>query len=714
MIINEFDIYMVWGSGEIPWYFAPIRMGVVGLLGSIGLIYIFFTHGIQEKLLSPVMLWILVISLVLPIYPEEHFRLHKYLQFGLSIFAGVMLNILFLKMIKISKGRYNFKRFLGVTIVLGLVMATALGSPLIYIEYNAHASTTKDSKNEVLWGLSLPDRMELEALSWLKEILDPVEEGVITLPTRYIWNTRPEVVMFTGARFSLTNSFLPLFEIKYAENFYDIAQRSQLKYIYMTVDDLTFLNSHPKYKYSFLSELLSYLPVVYNNSIVTIFELPPVTSPTKSDVAVIIPGILDAGNVRTFINQLPMTLAAMSNLRYSIVAEDDSSIYNYKTIIIDLVSFNNLKNELIKWTKKGGRLIILDFPEQHLLNTTLKYELKDYFNINETNAYTQISEPFSLKSSMGKGEIISLKFYPLSFEIQAETSKRELFARTIKLFKMLVKDLPFLESNIWNENNIYSLNYATGPIEMNGILTVNSDFFYIKNSTSSFTLQYLQNEDYQHTENSTLLNSDEVIVIKYIEVYGPASFILTTDHMVITPSNLGSYAEVETNSSFELSIFLNNLTEAKVIVEDGKELMLLSGGIMHIRKIHENCESSINDYDIKAIVKAPLIQATGTVLFDKAYFKQDNFYTNIAWDVETKVIGSMNFTVAYTDQVIRIENLTVYKGVILSEEHPYQRNTWNDWSDVPWASVLTSPHNIILLVVIILMIILCEKKYYMK
>jgi hypothetical protein len=361
----DFNIWQVFGyDGSVPWYFYPIRLGVVGFAALGGVLYWLLSKKWNLFVqLFPFFVWALITIVVTPYYLE--YRLVKQFYIPICAIAGLAIvnaaswaskSSLTVALVdsgervaksipKIPSIHINGKYLVAVGLIV--IIIASIGSNLLSIR------AVKDSDPSVIsvlpWRSPFTEE-ELMALTWLRVNINPVTDTVLYLPDGR--NLRSEVEAIGGAWAGLSRQFAPFFEVSRADDFFDLCYKMHVNYLYLNWKDRIILDSDPKYANSFVKQLLNYLPVAFNNSKVTIFKFPSFAPPLKSSsTALVLPS-----------TTLPVTTVSLTNLSYAVVDENDPSKFNYNTLILPNYPSSEELGNYTDWISQGGHLVTLSLP----------------------------------------------------------------------------------------------------------------------------------------------------------------------------------------------------------------------------------------------------------------------------------------------------------------------------------------------------------------
>jgi len=371
----------------VPWYFYPIRLGILGILTIFGLYY--FNKQYFEKFFIAIM-WISIAILIrFPMLFEEY-RLTKLIIYPLSILSAWVISRTFsrIKIIFQENGlslKNNIVRCSIAGLLLSSIIIAGISSTLLYINESVYITQNPYTPlSFLLTRRSLASEEKMEAYYFLQSRINPSTETVISLPGEVpiLEEEWPELSGLWDARVQL---FPDLMELTQPENAFKALREIGGKYIYLTTSDLRTLETSSKYKNSFLGYLLTYLNITFKNSETIIYEIPSFCPPDeKASFAVMIPNNLRNGCTNRYMGRrlgylLPVTLIALSKVSYNTILEEEHSLFNYSTILLTS-DINNvmIANRYLQWVKNGGKLVILnsypvDLQVNHLNLTRFGY-----------------------------------------------------------------------------------------------------------------------------------------------------------------------------------------------------------------------------------------------------------------------------------------------------------------------------------------------------
>lgn len=283
--VSILDIYRVSGI-TVPWYIYPIRLGVIGVSGLIGSIYIVVKEDKKIKDFHIYLLLSLTTYITLLLCRSSYFpnfseaRLMSFLYIAL-IFPAAYILVHYLSNLNRSRLKHQFI----FTFLLVLITISGISSTVLKFEFFSLIGMRygKGSDNPYAYVSS----EEFDALNHLRTHL-PSNATVATASII----SRAKLEGLAGmsmmqARSSLgwggdaAETWSMLFSFESPETVSYLLNSLKVKYIYVAQQDLAEIDQ--KYKQGYIAQhLLKYLPVAFNNSEVTIYEVPPLSTASPS------------------------------------------------------------------------------------------------------------------------------------------------------------------------------------------------------------------------------------------------------------------------------------------------------------------------------------------------------------------------------------------------------------------------------------------------
>jgi len=259
----------------VSWYAWPVRLGISGLIALPAAIYLINRDKSAKEysffmFLVPIAFAIGRILHAYPFYFED--RLTFFVMMPTLILASyVLLNIN-----EKLKKRLNAN---GKNIALGIILSTILilgFLPPLLVEEAIDYGYWSNSKS-----LS---NFELEAFNFLR-LNTPSNCSVLTLTARSKYLLPYAGLSDMQARINRDPPII--FDPSFAETAIYSLMKSQVKYIYLTLEDEAGLEHSDSFSGFVKDNLLKYLPIVFQNEEVTIYEVPHFSIPTSSNTALV-------------------------------------------------------------------------------------------------------------------------------------------------------------------------------------------------------------------------------------------------------------------------------------------------------------------------------------------------------------------------------------------------------------------------------------------
>lgn len=321
-----------------PWYFYPMRLGLVGLIGLAFIFsYIFKRFEKQVFIFGIIMI---VAFLVGPFYDEQ--RMTKYIMAGVIGFAS-----LFIYKLLAFAAKKNLA-FDG--IIIAIVVLTVSLSTIMFVAYNAQIIETQDYSH-ALGRRNFPSMQEMNMLDLMRSKLQAGSNTTNIAGLPYEYNPWEGYLItklhgFSGLPLPKTFPNSLVLNASTMESFYNLLDSSGTKYIIIPTNSIyDGILSYPS-KFA-----LENFHRIYNDDNYQVLEVPLLRGPTTgSNVSA---GIIYGTN-----EPIPVKMDNSTNLRY----DNNTFVFNNK--IYDDVSVNtiggiekitlnsnNTKSHLTLWSK---------------------------------------------------------------------------------------------------------------------------------------------------------------------------------------------------------------------------------------------------------------------------------------------------------------------------------------------------------------------------
>lgn len=266
----------------IPWYMYWMRFGVVGILGFIGFICLIHKKREEPQLLSIFFIialtyFILLLLGRLPFFIHfDEGRLMSLLSIAL-ILPGAYLIVHYTSKLNLS----SFKHKSIFVILLTLIIVGGLSSTLLKFQFFSLIETRYGEESEVPYAYL--SKEEMAALNYIQTNLLP---NASVASSSAISRSKLEGLggmSMMQARSSLgwggdnENTWNFLFSSDSPEAVTYLLNSLNVDYIYLTQRDLTEFDKKVEHCYM-ATHLLKYLPIAFNNSEVTIYEIPSMST----------------------------------------------------------------------------------------------------------------------------------------------------------------------------------------------------------------------------------------------------------------------------------------------------------------------------------------------------------------------------------------------------------------------------------------------------
>jgi hypothetical protein len=266
---------------DVPWYAWPIRLGISGLVALPVIIYLLYRgKSVKEYtffiFLVPISF---VIGRILHVYP---FYFEDRLTFFVLIPTMILASYGMLKLNeKLKKRLRPIGKNIAVGIILSAILILGFLPPLLVEEAidNGYWVTGQNLGQNI-------SADELDAFNFLR-LNTPSNSSVLTLSTRSNYLLPYAGLSDMQTRIDSDPSIMtnPVF----AETALYSLMEDQVKYIYLSTEDALALDHSISFSGFVKDYLLKYLPIVFQNKEVTIYELPQFSSSASSNTALVTP-----------------------------------------------------------------------------------------------------------------------------------------------------------------------------------------------------------------------------------------------------------------------------------------------------------------------------------------------------------------------------------------------------------------------------------------
>jgi hypothetical protein len=542
-------------------------------------------------------------------------------------------------------------------------------------------------------------------------------------------------------------------------------------YLVATKNDLDTLQSS-----GFVANhLLKYLAKVFQNSDITIFQVPKLNPPSSDSnfTLAVSSHVLNnlsnpvIENSSNNIFYLPLDMLAESGFDYSIKIAEDGALFNSKYIILpsDIGWSAEQINAYLAWVNNGGTLIVLngdglgDFAKQLSINSisnenftvnqaigksgtvevgTLSTnssfsgdsEVKVAANYSGTNT---TSVPLAFSKQIGNGKILYMNVFPIFDDLNSKGSTSRInFQKIGNLFGIMGLDPPTYRDTLSDLRWKY-LGYDITSIRDYAIF--NGSVQVVSNSTiipyDQFTVSNLLLANVTGTINGSPIHNS--ITLQNVTISG-----LLEDgavHSVIESQNSQNFTMVPTNYGRYSCLLLGNSNSISMQVpEEGISFAALSGenykyninlasGDISVENItipsadpNPSTFGNIKVPDIGIQNKMFVFTYVPSVTVNGTAVFPEAYFPSYVIDVVGGSIVTINGMIHFnydcsSDNAIVMTNFS-YLGTLPPDQQTSKPNMLKwEITAIPWDSILTSPLFIFCSGLTVIMIFLVHKRF---
>jgi hypothetical protein len=451
----------------------------------------------------------------------------------------------------------------------------------------------------------------------------------------------------------------------------------------------------------------------------------------------------------------PLFMAALSNVQYSIVSQNDPGRFFFKTLMLssDPQVTDKTQDETFQsylhWVAAGGNLVVLESQDVSPYFQTKFADLLSLKKVATVNANgigwqqnvtlpTKISvpkvtsddgtvqvisnytlngnavSPFALRKQYGNGSITYVEMSPYFAALKNSSIylKKQWFGGLSSVMDSLQLNLQKVYFN--STPYIPVFDYAKAPLLLEGKIKVQTNFLNLESKD-------LQIDHLDLSFTQVLTNSkDEVsnlskVVLLGLEFSDVVNSSIDCASAQFVPNSLGSYLSVELGNNFNWTMQLPRDGKlALALNKDGEILdITVQGGEVIFQGVRDNAVNRT-----LFTLKNPLLSGEGFAYFERArLFIQPYSFPLFYQDGPTPWIltGEISFQALLSDSGMLVLTNTKLNG---SGQHvlpPFSNTEFNEFS-IPWQDVFSSKFNIALTVSIIFAIIamFVNKRYEIR
>lgn len=576
---NSLSLSQVWDTGAVPWFFYPMKLGVIGILAVVGgVILVSKKEAPRLKVFSlfilqaSVMLCIILIDRFISFYYED--LLLVYFFITLLPIAALSIITLFTKTEKYQNElnrrlRPRLKAIAGIGLIL-LILVSGLSSTLLF-------SDIYSLSGDGWWqGNVVPE--EMAALNYLRANTSSSVVATVTSESQerlFDFANKWEAMQTLGPYQDAADV---LFGTASPEVVYNTLASFNVSYIFIATRDAQAISSTPEYSDGFFaSHLLEHLPIVFNNSAVTIYRVPKFSPPSdNSDCAVVVPASAEAANTE-LTYYYPVDMFATANRNYTVLVDNDPSRFSFSTLLLTYDSVN--VSEYVSWVEGGRNLIVMNSPmasgfknflgitdgSSTFANGVDGAEIPTgYFPVNITYAenaknasisyYTfsgQDVTPFSYTVKLGNGTLSFWETSPILSAVQGMQGDSfvwvDSLAKAIDTYfpaSTFIADYPYFD-------------HASTETNATGTVTLTSDsFVFPAQQTLQAGILDLSNATFSISGINSTKTIFANVLIDDLNTFD-STFFLETPFITATPVGIGPYSGFSVQSGFNFSILID-------------------------------------------------------------------------------------------------------------------------------------------------------------
>ena len=352
---EAFSVRLVgkWGQESVfmvPWLLYSVLLGCMGLFFVLGLPIIARVLKLNRTLLMFIYLAIFaVVAGHITSFLNTHFFSTGYWERRFIPFLFTSLSLLGpLALIKSNSKHRSYSRIAGSALLISLVVVSGVSSTFLSLEWWTYYIARPIQLGE----------QEQEALAYLYDRFqnDPAHTRVFTVSSRSQWELR-----FAVPRLIVKTLSPVLWEADSPESalwiLYGAYPKYSAPYIYLHERDIKMLSE--RYSHSYMAQMLSFLPPIFENSKVKIYRLPEGAPPSfHSDVVLLNPPNVTGGiNETKFWGQTLLSLGGYN----CTTSFDIQTLRTKSTVVIPSDEEGLVKTVLdTLWKGQAERLIILN------------------------------------------------------------------------------------------------------------------------------------------------------------------------------------------------------------------------------------------------------------------------------------------------------------------------------------------------------------------
>jgi hypothetical protein len=670
--IPSFGTPLIMNIFSVPWFFYPLILGVTGSLCLIGLIFIIRDEKLYSalSLIIAFALFTFITARVISFTNANLFytsfyenRFIIYLLLASSLIAPI--TVLKFKSRLDCSFRKHTQRMLVSVLLIGLLVVSGASTTFLNIEYCS-----------VLDAMYAPNTAEIEALTFLRNVFDKDPTAfLVTITAESQVNTRFAAPIVTYASLYPYTGYGPEIALPYLY----VNPAFSHGYLYIDARDSKALNSGGYDDRYLAQHLIPMLPVVFENSEVTIYNISRIAPPLPiSNQILLLPF-----NMSTSVNDenqlFCYDMLSQGLYNYTTAFDTDNSIMSANTLLLSFdpkegnVQRSSIE-DYMQFVDSGGNLIILNsdgfgtFAKMFFQSSNNMLEADNISNVQENLTLPKGIFVHSLEPVNESGEIIS------NFVSSNGTSPyiTKMNIGKGQLFYVNVEPLiRYLNQPDSNKSEIYSI---IGKL-LNGVkmepLEFQYEFLSLRAPLPAST-GYVKEID---LDNAVSINTTSLLFPSYPDLvddgYREISVKSSNGISVfcnVTSIQLGNYSHVAIQSS-EASIEGGKSFYTKLNLNETTKLAFTPNAHLTVTSNHEQFEV-VNASSILIIADNPIALwvRTPAIWADSGTFKEVyNLKGLMGRDLALR--GGITFSVVVSDSYSLLNNFQIngsYAGITTS------------------------------------------------
>ena len=350
-VAEKFAISSVIEAFFVPWFFYPVLLGITGLLSLISLSIIVIEHPRHNSIYPFVYLFIVMfiigrIASIVNIYFSYSTLWERRVIPVMFSAASILASLAFVKLTKLLVVSASEVKKFFIILFICMTFLSGTTSTFIFAEFRLNENAVR----EVIGA------EELDAVSYLSSILEKKPGSLIytvTERSKVESEFAPTPLVVGKARkFAWSSQYPELFMWMTNDPNYPPP------YVYLHNRDKQFLQEILEFRKGyFYQHLFPYIPLVYNNSKVSIYSLPQFIPPMlHSDTVLVIPSD-ESSDSYLFVYDI----LSLGKYNYTVMFDWDDNIFHKNILILPRdISNSNLLLRYLSWVQKGNELLVFN------------------------------------------------------------------------------------------------------------------------------------------------------------------------------------------------------------------------------------------------------------------------------------------------------------------------------------------------------------------